>query len=204
MRWGILKDTYEILYESFSPVRAVSKAVRLVLGKVSPTFREKINERIEIEIDMPLQFYERGSTPYAGIILNVHNENHSSLTVDALQINLALSRHASIFQTFYWDRDSFSEPPRNYYLSEIPGKACGELQFCFMLPYFLYFPNRDKTIFVGGTIKFDTDAGHIEHDIEARAELLREPLWNMTHVQEDLVRNFTPSELAIEKERGKE
>lgn len=201
---NLLKDTYDILYESFSSIRFVSRIVLLVIGRISPAFRKKINEKIEVDIDMPLQFHESDSVPYGGIILNVHNENHSALSVEALQINLSLSRNDSIFQTFYWDSNTISEPPRNFNLPDIPGKESGKLTLSAMLPYFLYFPNRDMTIFVDGTIKFETDAGAIEHDFEARTRLLRERLWNMSTVQEDLIRNFSPSESAYEKERESE
>jgi len=197
---SILRDVYEIVYDSVGPVRAVSTIFKKMAGRISPKFREKINDRITVKIDDPLQFYEGGSVPYGGINVKVKNDNHSSLRVSAVQITVSLTRHRSTVQTFYWDENTISDPPSNITISKIPGKRERTLNFDCMLPYYLYFPNKDMTLYVEGTFRFDTDVGEIEHQFRERVELLRDPLWNMSTVQEDLVRKFSPGEPAFEKE----
>lgn len=204
MSKGVLKDFYELLYESSRIVRIMSRVGLWILGRISSQVREKIKENIEISSESPLQIADGNSIPFSKMVIEISNSNYSSLRIDALNISLSLSRRNSVFKTFYWDRNSISNPPRNIQLNKVAGKDDTHIFIEFMLPYFLHFPNDDVRIYVDGTIKFDSDAGPVEQEFESRIRLERETLWNRTTAQDDLVRNFSPSELAIEKERESE
>jgi len=212
MNKKILKDIYETLYESVGIVRLISKFVLIIVGKFSSRVREKIGEGIHIKAGPELertgrtrvQIADSDSIPFVKINFEIHNDNHSPLRIDALNINLSLSRRNSVFRSFYWDRNTFSTPPKNIQLSTINGKSSEFVRVEFIFPYYLYFPEEDMNVYADGHMKFYTDVGTIEREFESKFFLKRDLLWNNTTAQDDLVRRFSPLEPACEKERESE
>ncbi|WP_416839468.1 hypothetical protein [Haloferax sp. DFSO52] len=188
------KDLFELLYD-LRPTKILLKLYLTGKEFVRGNVRSKIEDKIIVDPEMLLNIRDSGSLPHAEFTIMIDNRNFSPLRIDGINVVLSLGREDSYFKNIFWSRKGVSSPPPNITLSEIGGNEEGQLEILTMLPSYLYFPNRDITIFLSGTLKIRTDAGHVEHEISTKARLKREDLWNRSTAQEDLMRNFTPFEL---------
>lgn len=184
------KDHFEILYE-LPYVRWLCKMYLKLKERVRGNVRRKIGKNIEVQDESKLSIRDSGSQPYAEFVIQIENRNFSTLQVDAFTITLSFSRNNSFFKNFFWSRDGVSKPPENIYVGEIDAKGDGIIRFQTMLPYYLYFVNKDTTIFISGTLKFLSDAGHIEHGFSTKARLEREELRNRTTTYGRLMESFS-------------
>lgn len=194
MAWEWRKDLFELLYGRWY-LRPVLKMYLKVKQFIKGNVRSKIENNIHMETPDTLKILNSGAQPHAEFILRIDNRNHSSLRINGYNIVLSFSGHSSYFENLFWDGNAISAPPPNVTINEIEGQDTGALQIDLMLPYYVYFTEKDRPIFLSGTIKFDTDVGEVEHEFVHSTTLRRYDLWNRTDAQGRLMESFHPGEL---------
>ncbi len=163
---------------------------------ISDKVKGRIKDNIEFSQFADIDVLDSQSQPVARIQFGIDNSNHSSLQIDAFSIVLSFGRGNSIFRNYYWDKKGISNPPNNFDFMDISGKETGTFGLRTVLPYYVYFPNREKLpLYISGTIKFKTDVGYVEKDFSARGDLEREDLWNRSTAQDRLLESFSPGEM---------
>lgn len=172
------KDLFEFLYDSSRVARILLRLYLKFIERTKKTVRPKIKEKFEVGRDPVVRIQDGGSQPSAEFEITLENNNFTSLRIDGLDISFAFGREGSFFKSFYWTRDDFSNPPRNIHITDIDGHGRGRIRLYTMLPFYLYFPNenhfsgKDSTVIhIFGTVKLDSDVGHIEKEFRIKSRL---------------------------------
>lgn len=172
------KDLFEYLYDSSRVARILLKVYLKFLEWTKKTVRPKIKEKFEVGRNPVVRIQDGGSQPSAEFEITLENNNFTPLRIDGLDISLAFGREGSFFKNFYWTRDDFSNPPPNIQVTNVDGHGCGRIRLYTMLPFYLYFPNENhfsgkdsNVIHIFGTVKLDSDVGHIEKEFHIKSRL---------------------------------